>query len=159
MRTIEAWVNFPTDASTKGIIFGNYKGNPTCMGMEVMTTGVPRFYAHNVDASGKATEKNDLRFSDVNLFTGVWTHVVFTIDTENACVKLYVNGELAQTVTMTYTTLLDPANSYIIGGDRRSKNAAFCPGQIHSVAIYSDVRTADEVAADMLAPGADRRPW
>lgn len=45
--------------------------------------------------------------------------------------------------------------AYTIGGDGRDGNTEYFKGNLRSVAVYSDIRTAEEIAADVDSPGTD----
>lgn len=88
-------------------------------------------------------------FSNVDLAIGQRVHLTITTDIANKQMHCYVNGELAQTITIAAATKSFTGKYLpIVGGDYRSGNAAYFPGTIHSVSAWSDVRSASEVAAD-----------
>ena len=162
--TIEAWLKLDT-AARAGVIYGNYSSAVPplrSVSLEIHENGVPRFYYTSSDA-----QNHDVRFNDVHVNTGEWVHLVVTYNAEANLLYCYVNGELAQTVNpttdaahknMTSLEVCDHA-PMAIGGDLRNGNGQWFKGQLASVTVYNDLRTADEVKADMSAalnaPNAD----
>ena len=155
--TYEAWIYVPTEAnagSRYGVIYGNYVGSTNCISFEVYTNGAPRFYYTATDGKNKS-----LVFDDVDIRTGGWVHLAITADGTNAI--CYVNGEAKQTKTMSYPVIDTAASTtkFTMGGDLRSSNAqnAEFTGRIREIALYSDVRTAAEIKADMetISPTAE----
>ena len=150
--TIEAdiCVN-PSVTERSGAIFGNYLGlEKDEFLFEIYENGVPRFWY--VDAGGNA---KDIRFTQVDVRTGEWIHIAVSFDIENAVVSLYLDGQLAQSVAVTTDMSSNiPAYGFVVGGDGRSGNGNYFKGKIKSLAVYSDVRTAAELA-DSAKNGVD----
>ena len=131
-----------------GILLGNYgKDKTPCVSIEFYDWGQIRFYVNN-----KGGYVSDIKFSGVDHRKNDITHYAITIDPDTKTAKLYVNGVLKSTVENSNLTNLPTAEDFIynlrIGGDHRSGNAKYFKGNIHSVALYSDVRTDAEIAAD-----------
>ena len=151
-HTYEAWVNVDKDAPATqlGVIAGNYKSSSTnSYGFEIRTNGNP-FLWLGYGASGKR-----IAFDEIDLRTGKWTHVAITYnDTTAYC---YINGELKQTISATLTEVdMSKTGVLCIGGDLRSANARWLQNtKLSSVAIYSDIRTEDEIKADMESVALD----
>ena len=125
-----------------GAIFGNYYGIRQDWLFEIYDNGVPRFYY--TDASGSI---RDYKFNNVDVRTGEWTHIAFTFDFANNAMTVYINGVAAQTI-VPEADLADDITRYafVVAGDNRSNNGIFFQGKMRSVAAYSDVRSADEIA-------------
>lgn len=148
--TFEAWVYVPTalnEGERSGVIWSNYvNGDLDCISFEITTNGNPRLY-YSYDNGKRA----NCVFDKVDMRTSEWVHLAIVGDgTTFTC---YVNGEAKQTLTMDYA-IGDVAigQPFCIGGDLRTSNAKDdFMGRIKEIAIWSDVRTADEVAADMTA--------
>ncbi|MBQ4101515.1 MAG: metallophosphoesterase [Oscillospiraceae bacterium] len=143
--TFEATVYFPDDmADTErgGVILGNYGNSTRCISFEIYSGGSPRIYW--VDSAGKV---RDIAFKAINLYTGEWTHIAIVRD--DMKLYCYINGELKQTLPSGTLSEEPCPDVFAVGGDLRSGNAQNFKGRIKSVAIYSDVRTADEIKADM----------
>ena len=145
--TIEATVYFPSSASGKrGVIVGNYAGSPKCVSVEVTATGAIRLY--NIGANGTL----DKTFTDINVFRDnldTWTHIAVVRDTEAGEAYCYINGELKGTVTLDKPIEVAQVNPLGIGGDLRTGNTAYFQGYVKNVAAYADVRSADEIVADI----------
>jgi len=141
--TVEAEIFLdPSVTGRAGAVFGNYLGVRQDFLLEIYQNGVPRLYY--TDASGNI---QDYKFTNVDVRTGDWVHIALTFDFENRTISLYMNGEIAQILTCN-TDLASDITTYrfVVGGDNRSDNSNYFKGQIRSVAAYSDVRTAEEIA-------------
>ena len=150
--TFEAWVKFPQNTSGRGgVILSTYGDNSTeSITFEVFSGGAPRLYWVERDGA-----KFDWRFENVNLYTGNWEHVSIVRDGQAGTVSCYLNGELCQTLSADTSTGALAWIPFCLGGDHRDPNEQYCKGQIRTAAIYSTVRTAQEIKADMQQPGDD----
>ena len=147
-HTFEAWIKVEKGASASelGAIGGNYKdGKTPSYGFEVRKNGNPFLW---LGYGGNGTDVR-LSFDQIDLRTGEWTHVAITFDSTNA--YCYINGELKQTVKGSYPdTNFAGAGVLCLGGDLRSSNSRYLKqSELASVAVYADMRTADEIKADM----------
>ena len=160
IETFEAWVNLPKyyTNSIGGTIIGNYRSyNGARICLEVYVNGNPRLSYTN--ANGKTSYH---RFTDVNLKTGSWQHLTIVHDVANGEVRCYVNGELKQTLTENVLAYSDNAldQKFLIGRDTALRYAEgdgeywenrkdqYFKGFIKEVRLYSDVRSAEEIASD-----------
>ena len=133
----------PSVSGRAGAIFGNYYGIRQDWLFEIHENGVPRFYY--TDAAGNV---KDYKFSQVDVRTGDWVHIALTFDFENGTINLYLDGEIAQIIICEADLASDITRyQFVLGGDNRSNNGIYFKGQIRSLAAYSDVRSADEIAA------------
>ena len=151
--TFEAVIYIPADFPANerpGTIIGNYAGIAGCVNLEVHQNGRFRYYA--IDSENHIF---DYVFTQTDLRTGQWTHIALTRDIEHDILALYINGELAQTVKTTELESSLNDSSLVVGGDRRTGNSVFFRGKIQNIAMYSDIRTADEIRADMTQFGKD----
>lgn len=132
----------PSFSGRAGSIFSNYMGIRQDWHFEIFENGVPRFYYHDNTGNIK-----DIKFNEVDVRTGDWVHIAFTFDYANRTMSVYLDGELAQSVAIV-NDLAEDITTYrfIVGGDGRNTNGNYFKGQIKSVAAYSDVRTAEELA-------------
>ena len=118
-----------------------------------------------------ATEATKVYYEALNNYVGQKIHVAITVDTE---VKLYINGSLYSgpsflTAAATEADFINIYNAIdytklpklCLGGDDRLKstasgataqmkldNSRFFTGGIYNACIFSDVRTANEIASD-----------
>lgn len=147
-HTWEAWIKVEKNAakSRLGVIVGNYQssGSPST-NMEIRTNGNPSLWW----SDGK--NNRTLTFTNVDVRTGEWIFLALT-NTETE-VKCYINGELKQTLTGDIYPMADSTMKILcLGGDLRSENAQnLKQTALHSAAVYREVRTADQIAADMTA--------
>ncbi len=152
-KTVEAWIHFPkTMDSTRrgGVILGSYEGSSVKrFNVEITTKGAPRLYFQD----GNGTVTNAI-FSDVNVYTGKWLHLTLVYDKAKGEGRCYVNGKLEQTLSLSPGDYAISA-PMVVGADYRGGNEQYFKGQIHSVAVYSDVRTEAEIAQDKSNMGKD----
>ena len=140
----------PNFTGRVGSVFSNYMGIRQDWHFEIIENGVPRFYYHDAGANVR-----DIKFTEVDVRTGDWVHIAFTFDYANGLMSVYMNGELAQSISCTFDLAEDiTMYRFIVGGDGRSDNGNYFKGQIKSIAAYSDVRTAEELA-ESYANGVD----
>ena len=148
--TIEATVKYPTGFSGNGgTILSNYdsssKANTVCLGVD--TKGAPVL---TVRYDSVNENRHTYTFSKVNLYTGEWIDLAIVRDGDS--LHCYVDGVLKQTLSYT-APVINMTRGLYLGGDTRrssgSHNYEYFKGSMKNLAIYSDARTADEVAADM----------
>ncbi len=145
--TFEATIMVPTTQTDRaGVIVGNYSGTDTSsICFEVHKYGHPRL----VWQQGSYANDVNLIFDQVAVNTGEWLHLAIVRDIANKTAYCYVNGELKQTLTWTKDCLEVHDNYLYVGGDCRSGNGQSFKGKIKDVAVYSDVRSATEIANDV----------
>lgn len=145
--TYEATVKFPegTDSSTRGgVILGDFYNMTTaCYSFEIHKNGNPRLYF--IDASKKTYS---FIFTDVDVYTGEWVHIAIVKNSAAETITCYVNGVAQQTLYQASPASLTLKSATCLGGDNRPANEQYFKGSIKNVAIYSDIRTADELKTD-----------
>lgn len=87
-------------------------------------------------------------FDKLDVATGEKVHLAITYDPAAKQVSCYVDGILKQTISNTNYSDQPMKHNMVIGGDLRNGNTYFFQGTIHSTAVWSDLRTAKEIAAD-----------
>lgn len=155
-NTFEAWVNIPatlSDSTRGGVILGTYGLGSPNFSFEVHERGVPRLYVEDADKT--VSNDIDVKFDQVDLRTGTWTHIAIVRDNAARQLHCYINGVLKQSKSISFTNEIVANSPVCLGGDYRSGNAQYFKGQISSAALYSDARTQAEIAADMLSYGKD----
>ena len=170
--TVEAWLWLPTCYNARGGTFiGNYgSGKSAYFAFEIQNNGRPRFFY----ANGDGTSGLNI-FDQVDIRNHAWTHVAIVND-PNAVVTVdgveitgatycYINGVLAQTCAFeeivkdssnkTYQAPVIEMNEAMLdeyvhfGGDRQGNGMTQrFNGYIKEMRVYSDQRTAEEIAAD-----------
>ena len=160
IETFEAWIFMPDYYHGKigGTIVGNYRSyNGARILLEVYADGNPRLSYTN--AEGKTSYH---RFTNVDLRTGAWQHLTVVHDAKTGEARCYVNGELKQTLTENVLAYSDNAleQKFLIGRDTALRYAEgdgeywenrkdqYFKGFIKELRLYSDVRSAEEIAAD-----------
>ncbi len=143
-NSFEAWVKLPRTAASdrSGVILGNYGAGRSIINFEIHKNGRPRLYW--TDSKG---ETADWTFTGINVCTGKWVHVCIVRDLEASKVYCYIDGKLKQTLAITDKGREDTlaASGLCLGGDLRSGNVQYFKGEIRSAAIYSTVRTAEDI--------------
>ena len=157
-RTFEAWVYIPSDIYYKqrgGVIIGNYASTAkdVFINFEIHSNGVPRLLMSNYDETAHTGTLVDYMFSNATIKADTWTHVaiVYGAGDNNHQVCCYINGNLKQKSAESAWHEIDSSfkdNIIYLGGDGRTMNDQAFRGQLGDVAVYSDVRTADEIKAD-----------
>ncbi len=146
--TYEATVYFPanTDATVRGgVIVGNFEAaGVACVSFEIHKNGNPRLYI--IDSNNVT---HDHIFTNVNVITGQPVHVAVTMDAAAGTYSCYLDGVLKQTITKDVPAAFSLNAPLGLGGDLRSGNGQFFKGTIQNLRLYADVRSAQEVAADM----------
>jgi len=149
--TYEAWVRIPEGRTyDSGIILGNSRSSHYhSFQVHVYENSAPMIKFITKVPDTKGTSKT-YTFNNVNLATGEWVHFAIVCDAANKTISCYVNGELAQSASFTFAPQISP-EPLVLGGDNGSGNEDYFKGQLRSATLYSDVRTAEEIQADMVA--------
>ncbi len=150
--TLEAWVYIPKTvySSRAGIILANYVGfkKDDFFTFEIHQNGVPRLVFS--DISG---EMKDFKFPKATIPADTWTHLAIVYGTgfDNKQIYCYINGVMKQSTNANLWYQAAPAtvdNPLCLGGDLRTLNEQYFQGSLGDVAVYSDVRTPEEIRAD-----------
>ena len=150
--TFEAWVYIPSQVYSKrgGIIIGNYQSfsKDDFVNFEIHQNGVPRLLF--CDPSGTM---HDYKFTAAAVPANTWTHVSIVYGTGDRGKQIfcYINGEFKQSTKISewYEAPIEVLDNPIcLAGDRRVLNEQGFRGTLGDVAVYSDVRTPDEIKAD-----------
>ncbi len=142
-ETVEAWIYLPQCYYSRGgTLIGNYPKTPY-FAFEIKDEGNPSFFYQDVNG-GSATHT----FTNIDVRKSDWVHVAFVHDAANGVAHCYINGELAQTLegAVAYNAKLTD-NYSLFGADRQGAAQRF-GGYIKELRLYSDVRSATEVASD-----------
>ena len=161
--TFEAVIRLPKDYTARaGLILSSYDAN----GKDAITLQINSgkqlelYYELNTDAFKSVRHK----FTDVPvtaIATGEWVHIAVVKDEAAGKAHAYINGVFVQTadaaaVPYGYFEAGVEKLPICIGGDHRKDNAQFWKGEIREIALYSDIRTADEIKADAAGIKADK---
>ena len=144
--TYEATVSFPADFDPEtrgGIIVGNFSENTCGFNFEIHKNGNPRVYI--TDPEGTVY---DIIFTDISVYTGKTHHVAITAQWETGTWQCYLDGKLQQTVTAEPVTPFSFTDTLCLGGDLRKGNTMYFRGLLRNLALYEDVRTPEEIAAE-----------
>ena len=145
--TIEATILLPKTVTDRaGVIVGNFNDNSNYFSFEIFSNGVPRFCLPSSN-SGVV----DIKFDQLHVNTGEVVHLTLTYDPVAGLASCYVNGGAQKQVkTLSKYTYNEEAFSslLVMGNDLRGGSAQYFKGTIGSLAIYSDVRTPEEISAD-----------
>lgn len=149
-NTFEARIRVEKDASAVGNLFSN----------EVYRdfTQVSLSYyineAGNLCVSWNGGEKQVI-FGEHDLRTDTWTHVAVVRDRSAGAFSLYLNGELAQTISCgAGTDIRNFTLEHCIGGDFHNTSNVKNPfrGRISEVTLYSEPLTRGEILRDSNNP-------
>lgn len=145
--TIEAMVQLPKTMNDRaGVIVGNYDGGRgPQISLEVYTGGKIRLFYVN------GTQRVNCQFN-TDIRSDTKRHLAVTVD--GLVATLYIDGALAERVDLS-VALPKAVDGYMIGGDHRTGNICYFRGLIYSVHMFSDVRTAQEIARDANGVGTD----
>ncbi len=140
--------------SKQSYILGNYGNGSNHTGkasaifsLRVNANGCPLIYLFE-----RVTVNNYyITFGSVQVATGEKVHLAVTIDNDNF--YCYVNGVLMQTVPRDAATnpvdhTFPVYNKLHIGNDLSSNDADRFRGELYSVALYKDCRSASEISND-----------
>ncbi len=149
--TMEAWVYLPADryAELGGTIFGNKpQKNTPALSFSIEESGVPQL------AFGSAGDEYTFKFTSAAVPQDTWTHVaiVYGTGTDNKQAYCYINGELKGTTATSkwYSPTSDILNrKFCLAGDLQQVNFEGFRGTLGDVTVYSDVRTPEEILADI----------
>ncbi len=142
--TVEAWVNIPADVPDYrvGTLISDYESDATDgFTVSVENYGHPRVQYSN-GTVGWTVDSVDLR-------TSTWQHIAFTVDAANDTLSFYLDGELKATKTVEGITAAASDRPAVIGNNLTYAPSTAFSGQVKKLAVFSDVRTADEIEADM----------
>lgn len=155
-NTFETWIkfndNYP-DTIRGGMMLSNANNASNSTTYEILANGNPSVsttkYSYGQPA-GSVTKT----FDKVNVYTGEWTHLAIVNDQTADTITCYINGEAVQTLE---GALADSINreAGVLGGSFAPGNPLAFRGEMKSVALYSDARTAEEITADMTTVGTD----
>lgn len=148
--TIEAYVNIPTNVPDwkQGVILSDMGGADETNGFKA---SVDYFGHPRLTLAGGAV---DVIFDAVDLRTGKWEHIAYTYDAASGEAKFYLNGALADSKTVATATLSASSRLPVVGNDLTYTKSFAFQGAMKKLAVFSDVRTADEIAADMAGVSA-----
>lgn len=149
--TFEAWVYIPkADYAKRSIILGNSLGyvEDDTFSFEINANGIPRLLLY--DTSGTA---HDYQFTKATVPADKWCHVaiVYGMGFDNEQISCYVDGVLKETTEIGVWFKMNPSvldNTVCLAGDHSCLNEQAFRGTLGDVVVYSDVRTAEEIAKD-----------
>ena len=143
-HTIEATIRVvPGVLDRVGVIVGNYdNGTGPQINLEIYYNGLVRFFYNDGITRGECL------FTSTDIRSYTKKHIAVTV--ENQCAMLYVDGELKETKSM-LIALPTATENFKVGGDNRMGNTQYFKGEIYSVHLFGDVRTADEIRYDMVS--------
>jgi|GEM_PF-341560 len=152
-QTYEAWIRVP-EGKASGIIIGNSNSSYFHgFWIQINKNGAPVLKFYDKEPDGAKAVVNTYTFSKSTVNSGEWNHIAITTDVQSKTVSCYINGELSETQEFTYNPPLSPM-PLVLGGDNLAGNSTYFRGHLRSAALFSDVRTADEIKADMVSVDA-----
>ena len=175
--TFEAEFSVPYDQKTKraGVIIGNYDDHSATD----RESGVAQKNALSVELVYESSmrkvrvytrSQGDIKFNynlnndlyEADGTTPKYVKIAVVVDTSKTTDNylLYVNGELKSKATNSDADFkagcFKGLETMWIGADPRKENAQYFKGSIKNVAVYDDIRTAEEIANDATAFAPDK---
>lgn len=148
--TFEAWIRLPAGRTERsGAVISNYRASyDWCdegMAIEIHENGKPQFYVDNGE------KVYDVKFN-ANVATGEWVHLAITLDRESGVTECFVNGASVGTSSALANVKISKevitSRPLMIGGSYERYNPQYFKGEIGTVEIFSDKRTASEILND-----------
>ena len=142
--TFAATVRFAqTESGRGGTVVGNYvDGSTPCFNFEIHEKGDPRLYI--IAENGMV---HDYIFKDVCVYTGQKTQIVIAVDTQEDKAICYLDGQIAQTLSIGIVKPMTFDRESAVGGDLRSGNDQYFRGELFDVGWYDDTRTPEELSS------------
>lgn len=148
--TFEAWIKLPAGRTERsGAVISNYRASyDWCdegMSIEIHENGKPQLYIDNGE------KVYDIKFN-ANVATGEWVHLAITLDRESGVAECFVNGSSVGTssalANVNISNEVIAARPLMIGGSYERYNPQYFKGEIGTVEIFADKRTASEISDD-----------
>ena len=135
--TMEAWVKWNVNPST-GQPWANIINKNGDDGYQIQHTSTNSFFETAIKTNVKRTYIQ----STTQAVAGNWYHVVGTWDNTSNLLKLYVNGNLERTGSLTGSIISSAQN---VGIGKRSWNDRYFNGSIDEAAIYNRSLSPNEI--------------
>ncbi len=161
--TFEAVIRLPKGYAERAGMFVSSYGvdKTTSISLQFNSAKVLELYYELPTAKSVRHKFTDIPVTLVS--TGEWVHIAVVKDDAAGKVHAYINGELVQTASNAPQAYGhdNPAEGvtpapFCVGGDYRNGNTVNWKGEIREIALYADVRTADEIKADAKGIKADK---
>lgn len=155
-NTFETWIkfndNYP-DTIRGGMMLSNASNASNSITYQILANGNPSV-STTAYSYGQSKDSVTKTFDQVNVYNGEWTHLAIVNNQTADTIACYINGVAVQTLE---GALADSINreAGVLGGSFAPGNPLAFRGEMKSVALYSDARTAEEIAADMTTVGTD----
>ena len=143
MRSLDRYSDY-----TETVLFSNDDTYETSVSFTITENGNPKIGLRPKD---KYRESYNLLFDEVNAFSSTPVYLAITLDQTGGTASCYINGKLMQSldnipeeVQKSFST---PC-AYAVGGDLYNGNPNYFRGELYSLSIWSDIRSAAELKAD-----------
>lgn len=145
VNTFEAWVRLKTeyadDRSAGRLISSGLNYDPYTT-ISVIAGGKVQLKVVGGTSAGTVTFNTDIRSDE-------FVHLAITADTVNGIYNCYINGILVDSQQSSVVIPVSP-RAYLVSGDYYYNNkSVHFEGDVAGVAMFSDVRTPEEILADM----------
>ena len=152
--TLELDPATPAVNNSYGMLLSNKDYWHSEVSYEIAANGNPKvtMWERLSDATVK---KNVFLFDKVDVRSHTKTHLSIVHDRENAQMLCYVNGDLKQTIKQSDISKNDPIqnyalkNNFVVGGSWMGSNGEYFTGVLSTLALWSDVRSAEEIKNDL----------
>ena len=135
--TMEAWVKWSVNPST-GQPWANIINKNGDDGYQIQHTNTNSYFETAIKTNVKRTYIQ----SSTQAVAGKWYHIVGTWDNTSNLLKLYVNGNLERTGSLTGSIISSVQN---VGIGKRSWNDRYFNGSIDETAIYNRSLSPEEI--------------
>ena len=152
IATLEFWVRFPNWSASLpgGVALGSLGLDLPGFSVEFPAGGAPRLLW--TEANGTT---HDWVFEGANVFSSGWEHIAIVHDRTVQKAYCYQNGVLVSTVDTGDCGSIQTSAPMILGGDHRSGDDQRFRGQLRTAVLFTQPRTAEQIAADMGIPSGD----
>lgn len=148
-QTYEAVIKLNASQSEESVIVGNYREDwAWCdegMKIRVNKDGKPALFLDNGNTAYNAE-------FNISVATGKWLHLAITFNSTTGVAECFVDGVSKGTSNVLAGVSINGSvlseREFMVGGDYGRYNKRYFKGQIASLAIFSDVRTASEISND-----------
>lgn len=151
--TFEAMIYMPEDITQRaGMLLGTSSDAKPAVIYEIAEYGIPRIDVHLEDGTTIYYS-----FNHTNLPANRWSHIAFVRDEAAGKIHCYVDGQVKESLNIAAndTVAARPKLAHRFGTFHYTSMDLNFKGKIASMALYSDARTAEEIAADIQTPASD----
>lgn len=136
---------------TETVLFSNDDMFDACVTFSITNAGHPKVGLRHQDWYRRCY---NYVFDKVTVFSGEPVHMAIVLDHAGNKLHCYINGALMQTISgfdAEVKSAFPTTYRYAIGGDLYNGNPNHFRGELYSLSVWSDIRSAQEIAADFIS--------